>query len=86
MIENNFGLLRLVMRDRKTPITEISKATGISRKTLSAWENNKVTRFDAPVIEALCKYFNANPGDLLKYIPDKALPSEVNSALKELGE
>jgi putative transcriptional regulator len=54
---------------RKISLTEVHEQTGISRPTLQAWENNTVTRFDLPVIEALCQYFGVNLSELLEYIP-----------------
>jgi putative transcriptional regulator len=46
-------------------ISEVARETGIARKTLQAWAHNQITRYDAPVIEGLCNYFNCNPGDLI---------------------
>jgi putative transcriptional regulator len=50
---------------RKISISEVSRETGIARKTLQAWTRNDVTRYDAPVIEALCNYLGCQVGDLI---------------------
>ncbi len=73
-IDNKFGelLAQKRAREKRTiSLLEVSKETGISRPSLTAWANNTVTRFDLPVIEALCKYFGVNLSDLLEYTPDE---------------
>lgn len=76
-INNRFGILLAEKQKderRNISLAEIAKATKISRKTLYAWENNTVTRFDVPVINALCEYFGVAPGDLFEYVPDPPKP------------
>jgi putative transcriptional regulator len=73
-VNNNFGLLlaeKQKREDRFVPLLEVSKETGIARRTLYAWANNTVTRFDGDVIEKLCSYFGVGLSDLLEYIPTK---------------
>jgi DNA-binding Xre family transcriptional regulator len=72
-INNRFGILLAEKQKeerRNIPLAEVSEKTGISRRALYAWENNKVNRFDVPVINALCGYFNIQPGELFEYVPD----------------
>lgn len=72
-VNNRFAILlaeKRIKERRNISLAEISDEIGISRKTLYAWENNTVTRFDVPVIDALCKYFGVNPGDLFEYLDD----------------
>jgi len=71
-INNRFGVLLAQKRanaKRNISLTEVAEQTGISRPTLVAWANNTVTRFDLPVIEALCQYFGVSLSELLEYIP-----------------
>ena len=44
----------------------LSDSIGVGERTLRRWANNQV---DHKVIVELCKFFNAQPGDLLEYIP-----------------
>jgi DNA-binding Xre family transcriptional regulator len=53
---------------RKISISEVSRATGISRVTLQAWSENRVSRYDAPVIQALCGYFGCSVGELIENV------------------
>ena len=71
-INNKFGVLlaeKRMREKRNIPFSEVHEETGVSRPTLQAWSNNTVTRFDLPVIEALCQYFGVSLSDLLEYIP-----------------
>lgn len=73
VINNRFGILlaeKRVKERRNIPLSEVASETKISRPTLQAWASNTVTRFDMPVIDALCKYFGVQPGELFEYIPD----------------
>jgi putative transcriptional regulator len=45
----------------------VGRETGIAWSTLNAWANNQVTRYDAPVIKALCEYFSCQVGDLIVF-------------------
>jgi len=50
--------------------TEIANAAGVSIGVISRWVKNDVERFDAPVVVALCHYFNCELCDLL-YIEEE---------------
>jgi putative transcriptional regulator len=72
-INNRFGILlaeKRAQEKRNISIAEVADKTGIAGKTLRAWANNTVTRFDMPVIDALCRYFGVQPGELFEYIDD----------------
>lgn len=71
-VRNRLAILlaeKSVDSKRRISIAEISRETGIDQRTLGKWANNTITRFDAPVISALCAYFNCSVGDLLEYTP-----------------
>ena len=55
-----------IRENRRISIAEVSRETGITRSTLQGWANNTISRFDAPVIEALCLYFDCEPGNLIE--------------------
>lgn len=72
-VNNRFAILlaeKRIKERRNISLAEVADEIGISRKTLYAWENNTVTRFDVPVIDALCQYFGVKPGDLFEYIEE----------------
>lgn len=77
-VNNRFAVLlaeKRVNERRHISLQEVENATGVSRQALYKWENNKVNRFDVPVINALCKYFGVKPGDLFEYIEDETPPT-----------
>ena len=72
-VNNRFGTLLAAKRaqeKRNIPIAEVAREAGVARITLQGWANNTVTRFDAPVINALCRYFGVKPGDLFEFVDD----------------
>jgi putative transcriptional regulator len=69
-IVNRFRVLlaeKAEKEQKNIPLKEVERQTGITWTTLQSWANNKVTRFDAPVIIALCDYLECEVGDLLVY-------------------
>lgn len=77
-VNNRFAALlaeKRVKERRNISLQEIAEKTGVSRRALYAWENNRVNRFDTPVINALCQYFGIEPGQLFEYVP--YVPDEV---------
>jgi transcriptional regulator with XRE-family HTH domain len=73
-VNNRFAILlteKRVKERRNVSLQEVAEKTGISRKTLWAWENNRVSRFDVSVIDALCTYFDVESGVLIQFIRDE---------------
>lgn len=67
-VTNRFRMLlaqKATREKHSIAINDVQRETGIAWSTLNAWANNQVTRFDAPVIQALCAYFDCPVGDLL---------------------
>jgi len=74
-IANRFRMLlaeKATREQHSIAINDVQRETGIAWSTLNSWANNQVTRYDAPVIRALCDYFNCQVGDLLVY--EKEIP------------
>lgn len=72
VINNNFRVLlakKSAADEHTITIDEVSKITGVSRRTISAWINNKVKRFDVNTIVSLCDYLQVNLSDLVEYKP-----------------
>lgn len=73
-VNNRFAALlaeKRIKERRNVSLQEVAKETGVSRQALYKWENNRVNRFDVPVINAMCKYFGIEPGQLFQYVPDE---------------
>ena len=84
-IYNRFGILlaqKRMIEKRNIPLSEVAEKTGLPPKTLFAWQNNTVTRFDVHVINAICQYFEVQPGLLFEYVPDQPETPKQKSARK----
>ena len=78
-VNNRLAVLlaeKQVKERRNISLSEVAEMTGVSRQALYKWENNKVNRFDVPVINAICKYFGIQPGELFVYVPDETPPAK----------
>ena len=54
---------------RYISLSEVSRETGIYRKTLYQWDRNEVKQYDTSVIDKLCDYFGVGLEELLERIP-----------------
>jgi transcriptional regulator with XRE-family HTH domain len=50
---------------RRITYTEIAKFAESSIGVISRWAKNEIERYDAPMVEAMCEYFECEVGDLL---------------------
>ncbi len=86
-INNRFSVLlaeKRVQAKRNIPLSEVADEIGLPPKTLFAWANNTVTRFDVHVIDAICQYFGVQPGDLFEYVanpPNTSKPTKKKKAI-----
>ena len=55
---------------RRITLAEVSEETGISRATITRIANVPGYNANIEAIDALCKYFECQPGDLLEWLPD----------------
>lgn len=55
---------------RRITLQEVADATGLSRMTLSKLANQHGAVVRTDVIDALCKYFQCDVGDLMQYVED----------------
>lgn len=72
-IKSRLPELRL-QRDRLT-LQELSTQTNIAVSTLSKLDRSLTTRIDFDVLEALCRFFQVGPGDLLQVVEADQMPT-----------
>lgn len=53
--------------DKPVRLTDISRATGLSRTTLTALNQEDSKGISFETLDTLCEYFGCQPGDLLRY-------------------
>lgn len=60
-------LSTLMGRD-KLRISDVSRLTGLNRSTVSSLYRETATRLDLAAIEALCRLFQCQVGELFEYV------------------
>lgn len=59
--------LSRIMGERKLKITDVARDTGVNRGTITRLYHETASRVELEVIEALCRYFDCQVGDLFEY-------------------
>jgi len=59
-----------VLADRKMQMNDLAEKVGISNVNMSNLKTGKVKAIRFSTLEAICKYLNCQPGDILEYLPD----------------
>jgi len=60
------------MGENKLKISDLERATGLHRNSITLLYNEKASRVELKTIEKLCKHFHCEISDLFEYIPDEA--------------
>lgn len=63
--------LDVMMAKRKKGLTELSKEVDITMANLSVLKNNKAKAIRLQTLDAICRAFDCQPGDILAYEPDE---------------
>jgi putative transcriptional regulator len=59
-----------VLADRKMQMNDLADKVGISNVNMSNLKTGKVKAIRFSTLEAICKYLNCQPGDILEYNPE----------------
>lgn len=70
MIRCHFARL---LGERKLKISDVTRATGINRGTLTRLYYETAERIELDVVDQLCRYFGVGVGELLEYVEDAAV-------------
>ena len=62
--------LSSLMGRHKLNITDVARATGLNRSTITALYRETATRVELPAIEQLCTLFKCSVGELLEHVSD----------------
>ena len=62
--------LAVVMAERRVRSKELAKAIGITEQNLSILKNEKAKAIRFSTLEAICKYLDCQPGDIIEYKSD----------------
>ena len=62
--------LSRLMGERKLKISDVAKDTGLHRNTITLLYQETATRVDLEAVNALCKYFGVEVGEILEYVAE----------------
>lgn len=65
--------LGTIMAEKKVRSKDLAKAIGITEQNFSILKNQKAKAVRFSTLEAICKYLDCQPGDILIYQDDKKL-------------
>ena len=59
-------------KERRPPylIKDLAASTGLAENTISNFRRGRTSRYDADVLNQLCRVLGVQVGDLLVYVPD----------------
>lgn len=63
--------LSRLMGERKLKISDVARETGLHRNTVTLLYQETATRVDLDAIDALCKYFSVEVGELFELVDDE---------------
>lgn len=63
--------LDIMLVKTKTSSRELAAAIGMTEANLSLLKSGKVRGVRFNTLEAICKYLDCQPGDILNYVPDE---------------
>lgn len=63
--------LDVMMAKRKVRLKALAAHVGITEQNLSILKNGKARAIRFSTLEAICRYLNCQPGDILVYMPEQ---------------
>lgn len=76
-------MFQQLIKDKKSSITEISQATGISRSTLTLLSNGTSKGIQFDTLEKICSFLKCTPNDLIKIVSDSYIVHVDTQNMKE---
>jgi putative transcriptional regulator len=68
--------LDVMMAKRKVRSNDLARAIGITQANLSLLKSDKVKGIRFSTLDAICRYLDCQPGDILEYQPDEEQPAQ----------
>ncbi len=61
-----------VMAKKRVSVTELAEAVGITRANMSNLKTGKVKAIRFSTLDAICKYLDCQPGEIIEYIDEES--------------
>lgn len=71
--------LDVIMARRKVRSNVLARAIGISETNLSLLKSGKVRGVRFATLDAICRYLDCSPSDILEYAPDSEMDEEAST-------
>lgn len=65
-----------VMLDKKVSLTELADKVGITMANLSILKSNKAKAIRFSTLDAICRYLECQPGDILEWAPGEMVDED----------
>lgn len=65
--------LDVVMARRKVRSNVLARAIGITEANLSLLKSGKVKGIRFATLDAICRFLDCQPGEILEYVPDQGV-------------
>jgi putative transcriptional regulator len=75
--------LDVMMARRKVRSNVLARAIGITEANLSLLKSGKVKGLRFSTLEAICRFLDCQPGDILEFVPDETSKAEEFEALRK---
>jgi putative transcriptional regulator len=62
--------LDVMLAKRQVRSNVLARAVGITESNLSLLKSGKVRGFRFSTLDAICKFLDCQPGDIMEYVPD----------------
>ena len=71
--------LDVMMARRKVRSNVLARAIGISETNLSLLKSGKVRGLRLATLDALCRYLDCQPGDIIEHVPEEGEQTEQHA-------
>lgn len=65
-----------VMLEKKVSLTELAENVGITLANLSILKSSKAKAIRFSTLDAICRYLECSPGDILEWVPGEVETDE----------
>ncbi|MGV9009453.1 helix-turn-helix domain-containing protein [Brevundimonas sp.] len=74
--------LDVMMARRKVRSNVLARAIGISETNLSLLKSGKVRGLRFTTLDAICRYLNCTPADIIDYLPEPEADDEADAGTR----
>lgn len=77
--------LDVMMARRKVRSNTLARAIGITEANLSLLKSGKVKGLRFSTLDAICRFLDCQPGEIIEYVPDGHAETEDPPAMRKAG-